>query len=289
MPADQDAADGIPPVGSVYRSAGLVGANEYRNSSLIGIGVVDKSGRQGDAVDQVPGHYSALYVLRGRARYHDDRGCEARAGAGSLIQRLPDRRHTLVLDAASGFVECFIACPPQFATELMTLGIIDRQRPVVAPGLDAAIVAELMRCRERLRSVSEAALPAMTARILGILTDLLTRELPVPGSDRDHDLVAAACQVLAGAVDERRTLAHLLRASGVSYERFRKIFRARTGIPPGEYRIRQRIDRARGLLADPTLTLEEIARQLGYANAFVLSAQFKRVLGVPPAHYRLRR
>ncbi len=278
----------VPASGSVYRSSGFVAAQEYRDSSLIGIGVVDKSGRQRDSVNQRPSHYSALYVLRGRARYQDDQGCEAEAEAGALIQRLPDRRHTVVLDPGSGFTECFIACPHQYATALLDLGIIKRNRPVVVPGLDPVLLRDLMAFRERLRGVDEARLPALTGRILGLLHELLTREVPLEGS-RDQELVRSACQLLAGSVDERRTLSHLLARSGVSYERFRKIFRARTGIPPGEYRIRQRIDRARGMLADPSLTLEEIASRLGYANAFVLSAQFKRVVGVPPSQYRALR
>jgi AraC-like DNA-binding protein len=74
----------------------------------------------------------------------------------------------------------------------------------------------------------------------------------------------------------------------MGYESFRKEFRARMGVSPGDYRIRRRIDRARELLTSTTQSVKEIAYELGYPNPSVFSLQFKREVGRSPEHYRSR-
>jgi AraC-like DNA-binding protein len=49
---------------------------------------------------------------------------------------------------------------------------------------------------------------------------------------------------------------------------------------------RARLDVARGLLADPTLSLAEVAFRLGFADLATFSRAFKRWTGVPPGQWR---
>jgi AraC-like DNA-binding protein len=268
---------------SVYRTMG-----GSRESGLIGIGVIDKSGRSADATSTQPDHYSALYVLRGSGEYHDDTGFRATFRQGSLIQRFTDRRHTTRLEPASGFIECFIAVNRSLATALMTMGVIDRRRPVLDPGIDATMVHELLALRRRLHASSEPELPLLAGEVLRALLDLLTRDLRVDAADPHAELVSDACRALTSDLDERSVIAAIVGRSGLSYERFRKVFRARMGVSPGEYRIRRRIDRARELLNADDLPIKDIAERLGYANPFVFSAQFRERVGVPPEVYRRR-
>lgn len=47
-----------------------------------------------------------------------------------------------------------------------------------------------------------------------------------------------------------------------------------------------RIAMAADLLRDTDATVESIARQVGYANAFALSVAFKRLRGISPSRHR---
>src|SRR5690606_2189614 len=64
------------------------------------------------------------------------------------------------------------------------------------------------------------------------------------------------------------SVAQIAARLSLSYERFRKVFREHVGVPPGEYRIRRRIDAARALLAQGGLTNKEVAYRLGYVDPF---------------------
>jgi transcriptional regulator GlxA family with amidase domain len=78
----------------------------------------------------------------------------------------------------------------------------------------------------------------------------------------------------------------LAKKHGLSFERLRKIFRARIGVAPGAYRMRLRMDRAQALLRDGSLTVAEVAAAVGCASTATFSLQFKSHTGMPPDAWR---
>jgi AraC-like DNA-binding protein len=89
----------------------------------------------------------------------------------------------------------------------------------------------------------------------------------------------------SSATAGKPALQPLLDAHGISYERFRKIFREQTGLSPNDYRIRRRMDLARAMLVQQRSSIKQIAYTLGYPDPFSFSRQFKQVVGVPPKHF----
>ncbi len=67
---------------------------------------------------------------------------------------------------------------------------------------------------------------------------------------------------------------------------FIRVFRAATGETPHRFLTRLRIERARRLLADSTLTIAQIAERCGFASPGALSAAFLSHVGVRPSVYR---
>ncbi len=58
-------------------------------------------------------------------------------------------------------------------------------------------------------------------------------------------------------------------------------------ISPNRFLIKQRVQRACGLLRDTDWTIDMISSVIGYADAYFFSRQFKRVMGQTPGQYRL--
>ena len=60
-----------------------------------------------------------------------------------------------------------------------------------------------------------------------------------------------------------------------------------TGLPPHQYVILRRVERARQLLqAGTDLSLAEVALHAGFSDQSQFSHHFKRVVGVTPGHFR---
>jgi AraC family transcriptional activator of mtrCDE len=67
---------------------------------------------------------------------------------------------------------------------------------------------------------------------------------------------------------------------------FARAFRAATGQSPVAWLCRERLHRAAELLQTSDAKLAELAETAGYATEFAFSRAFKRLFGIPPAHFR---
>ena len=225
-------------------------------------------------------HYSAVLCLSGRATYSHDGGTWP-VGPGDLFQRHPDQAHSLHIDCGP-WRECWVALGAAFWSPLVECGTISPAsgpRSVAQSELWAASVA---RATTELRATNESSLPRFLPRLASLVTDALAR----PHRGSHTELIERAC-VRMGE-DPRLDLPALARAGGLSFERFRKLFRAQVGMSPGDYLIQRRIDLARTLLHDPSLSVSEVAEALGYPDAFSFSTQFRKRVGSSPRHWRSR-
>ena len=70
----------------------------------------------------------------------------------------------------------------------------------------------------------------------------------------------------------------------LSVYHFARQFRAATGLPPHQYVIAQRVERAKRLLQGD-LSLAEIAAGVGFSDQSVFCHHFKRLVGVTPRQF----
>jgi len=73
---------------------------------------------------------------------------------------------------------------------------------------------------------------------------------------------------------------------GFSEFHFNVAFRNSLGVPPHEFLIRRRIERAQQLMLSTGLPLCDIASECGLADQAHLSRQFRRIVGETPAAWR---
>ncbi|MFE2874547.1 GlxA family transcriptional regulator [Streptomyces roseus] len=74
----------------------------------------------------------------------------------------------------------------------------------------------------------------------------------------------------------------------LSPRHFARAFQAETGVTPGRYVERVRVEHARRLLEDTGDGIAQISRACGYGTPEALRRAFVRTLGQPPAEYRRR-
>lgn len=76
------------------------------------------------------------------------------------------------------------------------------------------------------------------------------------------------------------------RSIGISRGYFQRNYKAQFGISSGEDIIQARMQQAKKLLADTTLTVQEIAGQCGYKTSPHFMRQFKEQMGISTTQYR---
>ncbi|WP_026875560.1 GlxA family transcriptional regulator [Jiangella gansuensis] len=87
-------------------------------------------------------------------------------------------------------------------------------------------------------------------------------------------------------LDQPLTLRDLASREAMSVRTFTRRFRQEVGLSPGQWLIQQRIDRARQLLEDSDLAVDEVARRSGFGTAASMRQHLRAALGVSPSGYR---
>jgi AraC family transcriptional regulator len=82
------------------------------------------------------------------------------------------------------------------------------------------------------------------------------------------------------------SLEALAKETGYSPTHFSRMFRAATGHTPHNYVVRLRVERARQLLAHPSLSLSEIALECGFSSHSHMTRIFHELVGTTPSRYR---
>lgn len=147
--------------------------------------------------------------------------------------------------------------------------------------LTDVLAAELIR--------DEPGQTAVLDRLLDLLTVTVLRQTldSTPAHPTD-ELVAAVLRTIHEHPERPWTVQSLARHAGLSRAALARRFTQQVGEPPLTHLTRWRLALAADLLAGTDLTLGTIAARVGYANAFALSAAFKRVHGTAPSRYRAR-
>jgi AraC-like DNA-binding protein len=83
------------------------------------------------------------------------------------------------------------------------------------------------------------------------------------------------------------TLEQLAAVARLSPYHFARQFRRATGLPPHQYVIARRVERAKGLLqAGTDLSLAQVAAHAGFSDQSHFCQHFRRIVGVTPGQFR---
>jgi AraC family L-rhamnose operon transcriptional activator RhaR len=84
----------------------------------------------------------------------------------------------------------------------------------------------------------------------------------------------------------RTYLDEFAKSNRLSISRLRHLFRQQTGLSPGQYTKRLKMQIAGRLLADAPLRIKEVLAQLGLRDRTRFSRDFKSAYGASPSAYR---
>lgn len=171
----------------------------------------------------------------------------------------------------------------------------DRSLPFPAPLARAtpAAVLELHGLRQHARAGADPL--GVEERALALL-DLVLRDTPMaPPRERRGDrsrssreLVDEVVRQIALAPDRKHTLAALAASLSISPYHLARTFRAVTGCTIHRHVVRARLTLALDRLADSSLTLSQIAADVGFSSHGHLTSAFRQVFGLAPSTLRRR-
>jgi AraC family transcriptional regulator len=129
------------------------------------------------------------------------------------------------------------------------------------------------------------------------LTNVLAHELLRSGKEMSQDSAVsrgglatwqmrAVTRHIEEHLCERTPLVTLAKLVRLSPSHFCRAFRQSFGIPPHEYHIRRRIEKAKTLLAEREASVTGVGFALGYSHTSSFSVAFRKITGQTPIQFR---
>jgi AraC-like DNA-binding protein len=131
--------------------------------------------------------------------------------------------------------------------------------------------------------------PLRQLRLQSLLLQYLT--LTVEASHRGakgsaSPLMQRVLQYIERHLDESAQVSRLAEVARLSESRFKTRFKREMGVPPAEFWLRQKIERASVLLKTRNVT--EVAHELGFSSSQYFATVFKRYTLANPSRFRLK-
>lgn len=126
-------------------------------------------------------------------------------------------------------------------------------------------------------------------QLLGCLREFARRQIEAVRELRDNEAIRPiriAKQYIHKHFSEPITLEDVCDATGFSVSYFSAMFKKETGEGFSKYLTRIRIDKAKSLLQDTNLSVEEICNQVGYNDLKHFTGTFKKATNLNPGQYR---
>lgn len=98
-----------------------------------------------------------------------------------------------------------------------------------------------------------------------------------------------AISFLDARMPTRVDLATLAELAGLSQSHYTRAFKASTGLAPYQWQLQARIERAKVLLLETRLSLDDVAEATGFADAVHFGRTFRKLVGATPAAWRTDR
>jgi len=104
---------------------------------------------------------------------------------------------------------------------------------------------------------------------------------------RSDSRIEEAIEKITISPEKKWNLQRIATKSALSYPHFRRLFIAATGMPPGNFILAKRMEKAGKLLKEPlSPSLKETAFLCGYEDIYHFNKSFRKFHKIPPGRYR---
>jgi len=196
----------------------------------------------------------------------------------------PGEWHRYRPDPEVGWTEFWISFSGDYADKLMSSEPLSSLKPVIRIGHSEALFQLFSGLAKTMYSKPLFTPWVAAAQGIQVLAHLAAATQR-PKSKYGEQIVAALGYISEYA-EQIIDYTALARKLGMSYSLFRREFQKVTELPPGQYQNMIRLNKAKELLCTTSLSIGEIADQLGFESIYYFSRFFKAKFGMTASEYR---
>lgn len=241
------------------------------------------SWRNGRTLDS----YTLVYITSGSGTFESQSGGTQTIHAGDLFILHPGEWHRFKPNSNTGWHEHWVEFDGEQARRIMHNPAFSPKQPAYRIGADDQILQLFIEISEATQTQAPGFEQIIATQASQIVARLLARLQDNSPNAREMEThIRRACLHILQHAEQTIDYTELSRELGISHSAFRNHFKQITGLPPGQYQIQIRLNKARRLLRNSTLSIQEISEQLGFDSIYYFSRLFKKKTGCSPLAYR---
>lgn len=208
-------------------------------------------------------------------------------GAGEAFLIYPDVLTYYVADQSTPWVYSWIAFHGEQVSSVLSRTRLTPEQPVFPmdlrfmPGM-----YDMLTEASGQVAGSDLQIQALMYGFLSVLMETVpyaTERISIP---RKQDVyILEGIEFIHAHFHEAISVQDIAAYLGLDRKYFSTIFREAAGVPPQQYLLQFRMDKACELLKKKQYSVGEVARSVGYQDALLFSRMFKKVKGTAPKHY----
>jgi AraC-like DNA-binding protein len=234
---------------------------------------------QGRVLDE----YRFLYISEGNGRLRSFEG-EFILRPGSLVVLIPGEKHRYAPDLETGWTEYWIGFTGTVPIDWfekgkmgknITIHSILNQKEMLIPFEEAVDFTRSQR-----RALQQFLISCVTRILAYLIEDRnIKSDSPVP------DIIERSKNIFEKSIYHPMDMDELTRILNINYQTLLDQFRKKMDMTPYQYFLQLKINKAKELLMEGTLSIKEISYKLSFDSPYYFSRLFKRKTGVSPSQW----
>lgn len=231
--------------------------------------------------------FQILYIIKGQGRFESEFIHETEVKAGSVIFLFPNIWHRYQPDKQTGWEEYWVGCNGETLERFVKKNIISSQNPLLTIGYQEDVLKNFLNIHFYLKEAMVGFHQLAAAETYSLLTKILIAEKKqsIGGSHIEEKIKQAKILIMESCESNLNTK-NIAENIGMSYEHFRRSFKAIIGMAPYQYHLEYKINRAKELLLMTNLSIKMVSDKLEFENQYYFSRIFKSKTGLAPTEWK---
>jgi AraC-like DNA-binding protein len=231
--------------------------------------------------------YQIVYISSGKGILEMQDAEPMLIEAGTIFLLFPNVWHRYRPLLETGWEEFWVGFSGHYAEYLMRQDCFNPKNPILKVGFDNEILHIFIRLIDISKQESRVFSQMASCFVIQLLGLVNAAALMMDKTkSRQEQIIQAIRFKIHENWNENIDFEQIAAENNITYDFFRKAFKGVMGVPPGQYLLNIKIEKAAQMLRETSLTISEIATKTGFENEFYFSRMFKNKMNCTASSYR---
>lgn len=235
---------------------------------------------------RVINEYQLYYITRGSGFFESASCSRTRIEAGMMFMLFPGEWHSFAPDPDTGWDDHWVGFNGSFMDDKIRNGFFTFRNCVFRVGVNESMVDTFHEILDIAADEKKGYQQLIASLAISLIGRLHYEDTNHTNGDTYIMRVINQAKTVMREDMDNQPLEDIAESLGISYSLFRREFRRKCGISPGQYRLELKLAKAKELLYSTNISIAEISSMLHFECIGQFSTFFKKRTGIPPHEFR---